>query len=227
MDVSEFVRGISLFRRLRPDSLHRIIEHSTVKDFSDGDVVVPYGRQGEILGVILEGRAEVVSGEPAGEVLATLGAGEYFGEMSLLTGEPTSANVQSAGASRVLLIPQETFSLELARNPEAIQELARTLTERLSRRENDEAEQDAVERARRSTRKTRSMRPVPWWPNTASLCSIWAVPHSSTILSILLGQMPCFGASWSGLASPNRNIDPGAAQVRTWMWSQHRTMPPP
>ncbi|MCD6498415.1 MAG: acetate/propionate family kinase [Deltaproteobacteria bacterium] len=159
MDVSEFVRGISLFRRLRPDSLHRIIEHSTVKDFSDGDVVVPYGRQGEILGVILEGRAEVVSGEPAGEVLATLGAGEYFGEMSLLTGEPTSANVQSAGASRVLLIPQETFSLELARNPEAIQELARTLTERLSRRENDEAEQDAVERARRSTRKTRSMRP--------------------------------------------------------------------
>jgi len=159
MDVVEFVRGITLFRRLRPDSLHRIIDHSTVKEFSDGDVIVAYGRQGEILGVILDGQADVMSGEQAGDVLATLGAGEYFGEMSLLTGEPTSANVQSVGTSKVLLIPQETFSLELARNPETIQELARTLTERLSRRENDEAEQDAVERARRSTRKTRSMRP--------------------------------------------------------------------
>jgi acetate kinase len=159
-DLKSLIEEFPLFQRLRSDSLKRILQHGMERTFGDGETIISYGKPGELFGVVLEGKAEVLPGGGAGPAVATFSRGSFFGEMSLLTGEPTTAEVRAQGQCRCLLIPHETLSRELPLNPELLTSLARTLTERLRQRASNEAEQEAVESARRSERGTRSFRPV-------------------------------------------------------------------
>ncbi len=160
-ELREQLSHIPLFRKFRPDSLDRLIQFAAVREYAPGERILGYGRPGELFGVILSGRAEVFPGEGDTSIsLATLPEGSYFGEMSLLTGEPTSATVQAAEPCRCLLIPHESMSREIPHNLEVLTELARTLSVRLSARERDEREQAMVEGARRCARSTRSFRPT-------------------------------------------------------------------
>ncbi len=162
-DLRSFLTKTSLFSRFSSSSLDRILEHSRVEAFENGQIILEQGRPGTYLGTVLEGAVEVVLPTEAGgpRHLADIESGSYFGEMSLLTGEPIAANVVAKGPVTVLLTPHETISLELPSNPQAITELARTLSERLRRREDDDEEQAFVEQARRRNRETRSLRPSP------------------------------------------------------------------
>ncbi len=63
-------------------------------------------------------------------ILASLGEGDFFGEMSLLDGEPRSATVRSVGASRLLVIHREDFLKCIRKHPD----LALALMIHMSRR---------------------------------------------------------------------------------------------
>ncbi len=160
-EIQSLLMEIPLFQKFRADSLERLIQYSTVQEFGPGERIIGYGRPGEVFGVILTGSAEVFPGEgDTQQKLATFVAGSYFGEMSLLTGEPTTANVKAAEACRCLLIPQESMAREIPTNVKALTELARTLSERLTKREENEDEQAVVESARRNARSKREFRPT-------------------------------------------------------------------
>jgi acetate kinase len=58
--------------------------------------------------------------------------------MSLLTGEPTTADVIALEKSRILIIPQETFTSYLVINPTSVGIIAKTITHRLKMRQQDE-----------------------------------------------------------------------------------------
>ncbi|MCX7804733.1 MAG: DUF4388 domain-containing protein, partial [Planctomycetota bacterium] len=88
----------------------------------------------ENLYIVGEGEVEVVrlSQDDRSEVvLATLGKGECFGEMSLLTGEPTSATVRSRGHSTVLLLNRERLESLLGGHPELGRAFSKLLADRL------------------------------------------------------------------------------------------------
>jgi len=72
------------------------------------------GEPGGRFYLILEGKAEVTVG---GESRAELGAGEYFGEISLIDGEPRSATVTAASELRVLSLASFTFAPLLVEHP--------------------------------------------------------------------------------------------------------------
>jgi CRP-like cAMP-binding protein len=84
----------------------------------------------------MAGRLEVtvadVGGPPA--VLATLTAGDFFGEMSLMTGEPRSATVTALEESRLLEVAKPVFAGLLQDRPSLVEELGRTLCERVGGR---------------------------------------------------------------------------------------------
>ncbi len=160
-ETQTLLKEIPLFQKFRAESLERLIQFSKVREFAPSERIVSYGRPGEVFGVILTGTAEVFPGEgDTQQTLATLEAGSYFGEMSLLTGEPTSANVLAKTPVRCLLIPQETMSREIPTNVNVLTELARTLSERLTKREESEDEQAVVASARRNARSKREFRPT-------------------------------------------------------------------
>ena len=161
-EIQAFLETNPLFSLFEESSLQDLLEHSAVESYSAGERVVEFGRPGEIFGVVIQGTASVVAadGADAGKAIATLAPGDFFGEMSLLTGEPTTADVVAASSLLVLNVPQAVLSRQLPSNPKALQKMAKTLTKRLTRRESDIQEQALVEGARKGARRTRSFRPV-------------------------------------------------------------------
>ncbi|MBK5295241.1 MAG: cyclic nucleotide-binding domain-containing protein, partial [Acidobacteriia bacterium] len=78
--------------------------------FEQGEVIFHQGDVGNSVYVIRQGECEVVRGSDQGEThLATLKAGEYFGEMALLSGAGRNATVRASTPVNVLLIAKADF----------------------------------------------------------------------------------------------------------------------
>jgi CRP/FNR family transcriptional regulator, cyclic AMP receptor protein len=94
---------------------------------------VMQGVVGEHLHVVAEGNVEVAKrGENNDEtVLVTLGRGDCFGEMSILTGEITSAEVRAKGPTAVLMLHREQLEGMLLKRPVLSREFSKLLAERL------------------------------------------------------------------------------------------------
>jgi acetate kinase len=148
-NIKEFLATIPLFSTFSSKELSKLIEQSQLKTYSPNGVIIELGQQGMFLGVLLSGEAEAVVTNNVGDrqVLGQIKQGDFFGEMSLLTGEPTSADVIAIEKCEVILIPHETFSTFLAVNPEAVKVMARIMTQRLRNRQQSEEAQVMVEEA--------------------------------------------------------------------------------
>jgi len=147
--MEKFLKEHVLFQDVSPENLERLIEDSKEENFAPGETIIEFGQPGRFLGIVIEGRAEAVVDDPerGRHRLGWLNSGDFFGEMSLMTGEPTGAHVIADEKVRVLLIPQKTFTSYLLTNPAAVRLIARTITERLQSRERNEEERNRVDGA--------------------------------------------------------------------------------
>lgn len=144
-----FLGELPIFKTFSQEDLERLVEKSRVETYDSGDKIVEFGQPGRFLGIILKGKAEAAVTDKTGKrrQLGLIDTGGFLGEISLLTGEPTNADVIALEKCEVLLIPQETFSTFLATNAEAVKVMARTMTERLRNRQKDEEARARVEEA--------------------------------------------------------------------------------
>ena len=105
------------------------------KVFNKGEIMIRQGEFDSVFYQILSGSADVTASDNADNVLfiATLKAGEYFGEMSLLEGGfPHSATVAAAeDNTRVLEIPAEQLTKYFESEPEKIYALMKYLGNRI------------------------------------------------------------------------------------------------
>jgi CRP-like cAMP-binding protein len=134
-----------LFREqgLSRRELMTLATFSKEKKFAEGAFLFQEGDKGSELYVVLEGRAMISKFIPGAgeEALAILERGDFFGEMSLVDGEPRSADAKAyAGPLTVLALDQATVKEVLAMDPHAslefLQLLCRLIANRL--REIDE-----------------------------------------------------------------------------------------
>jgi CRP-like cAMP-binding protein len=98
--------------RLPEEAAKRLQESAEAAKFDQGAVILAEGQTGEALYIVQNGEVEVsrASQKDGAEVMLTvLGKGECFGEMSMLTGNPTSANIRARGEATVLIIGREKF----------------------------------------------------------------------------------------------------------------------
>lgn len=101
--------------------------------FSSGEVLIPEGKKGTGLFMLLTGRLEVVQGSGAArQVVASLGPGQLVGEMSLLDERPTSAEVRTVVDSWVLRLAKADFAQIAGQRPEVLEVLRRIKEERTS-----------------------------------------------------------------------------------------------
>lgn len=103
--------------------------------FGDGEVVVREGDPGTSMFIVCRGEVAVTIAN--GHEVARIRTGGYFGEMSLLTGEPRTATVTARGDCTVLEISAEVFREYVTGHPEVIDHLASAAATR--RRELDES----------------------------------------------------------------------------------------
>jgi len=98
-------------------------------------VIVREGEPGSSMFIVYRGEVKITVAN--GHEVARTREGGYFGEMSLLTGEPRSATVSAAGDCTVLEIRAEAFKEYVTAHPEIIEHLAAASAER--RRELDQS----------------------------------------------------------------------------------------
>jgi CRP-like cAMP-binding protein len=100
------------------------------RDFQPGDVIVTKGEPGDCMFILLSGTVEVLA---EGRVVATLGPGSLFGEMSLINDEPRSATVRAQTAARVVPITKRRFVFLTEQTPFFALHVMRLLSDRIRR----------------------------------------------------------------------------------------------
>ncbi|KHK03145.1 mechanosensitive ion channel family protein [Desulfovibrio sp. TomC] len=91
-----------------------LMRASVSRTFSPGQTVMAKGETGTTMNIILSGLVGVYLND---RELARLSAGQIFGEMALLTGEPRQADVRALEPTVCLVVDREGFRMVLARHP--------------------------------------------------------------------------------------------------------------
>jgi CRP/FNR family cyclic AMP-dependent transcriptional regulator len=112
-ELVDVLAGMPLFAGLPRRHLNRIAGLATAKRFPPGTRIVKVGDPGEAFFVILDGKVLV----RAGGRRTALGTGDFFGEMSLLDGQPRSATAIAQGEVLVMMVTRSKFQKLLVSEP--------------------------------------------------------------------------------------------------------------
>lgn len=145
----DLLRSVEPFKSLPPDLILKIIDVAECQAIPKGDIIIYEGDQGDAFYQIISGSTRVfqISEDGIDVTLTTLGPGEGFGEMSLLTGEPRSASVSALEACGFLVISKAAFDRLSAENPEFSLLLSKTLSSRLAQGSHDIVSATVTEKA--------------------------------------------------------------------------------
>jgi CRP-like cAMP-binding protein len=125
------VQKIELFHSLTEEEKTDLATRLISAPFTHGEAITRQDAVANWLYVIIEGEAEVrVAVSGATRTVGTLRAGDYFGEMGLMTGEPRSATVVALTDVKCYRLSKETFEAILQRRPEIAEEISATLAHR-------------------------------------------------------------------------------------------------
>jgi NTE family protein len=125
---------VPLFEGLDATALEAIRGQMKPRHFRGGKFICREGDPGTSLFVIQRGVAQVIiEGATSTGLLARLGRGDVFGEMSLLTGEPRSASVLAGVSIDALELGKDAFATITERYPIILRNISRILSHRLSR----------------------------------------------------------------------------------------------
>jgi CRP-like cAMP-binding protein len=122
------LEGVPLFEGLSRRHLRRIASLARTKRFAAGTRIVRAGDPGNSFYVIIDGSVRVIP--PTGKSVIR-GAGDCFGEMSLLDGSPRSADVSAADEVFALTIGSAAFAKLLKSEPQISLALLKVLAARL------------------------------------------------------------------------------------------------
>ena len=136
MDAStvDLLKGVELFSELNEEQLGMIANLVIVKNFNRDETVVLEGDDSvQALYLIATGSVQVyMTGIDGREtILSFLERGDFFGEMSLIDGEPRSASVRTVTDAKLLVIHRESFLSLLRKTPEIAMALMGELCKRL------------------------------------------------------------------------------------------------
>ena len=113
-EIVDSMAGMALFADLAGPQLQGVVHRFEERFFPEGERILRQEISGSAFYVILDGEAQViVDGTPR----ATLGRGEFFGEVSILLGEPPVADVIALRPLRCLVLGGPDVQSFLLDNP--------------------------------------------------------------------------------------------------------------
>jgi len=132
MDTQIFDQ-LPLFEALDQSQRETLARHFVLRHFPKNTIVIHEGDDTNSLYVVLEGKVKVYLADEAGKevVLNTQGAGEYFGEVSLLDDGPRSASVITTEECQLAVLMKQDFIDCLTENPQMSFKIIQGLTHRL------------------------------------------------------------------------------------------------
>jgi CRP-like cAMP-binding protein len=133
MSVEDTLASAPLFSELSRRDLKRLASATITREYKKGNSIVTEGENAVAFYLIKTGRVQVVRGlgTDKEKLLATLGAGDFFGEMALLDSYPRSASVKCLEDTECLVLSRFDFMAELRSNPHIAVQMLPTLSRRL------------------------------------------------------------------------------------------------
>jgi hypothetical protein len=114
-----------MFWSLTKEELAQIASDSSVHTFHSGDTVVKEGDSGDSIYAIMEGSAKVTTTFGGKQLeLASLGAGDVFGEVAFLSGKPRTATIVSDSDAKVIDISRAVLEKAIDKHPRILSCLA-------------------------------------------------------------------------------------------------------
>jgi CRP-like cAMP-binding protein len=113
-DITETLASLAIFADLTRPELEKVAHSLEERYFAQDERVLREGLSGSSFYIILEGEAALVA---RGTRLGTLARGDFFGEISVLLGEPPVADVIAARPLRCLVVPGELLREFLQTHP--------------------------------------------------------------------------------------------------------------
>jgi CRP-like cAMP-binding protein len=125
----DLLKRVPLFATCSKAELRELAKQADEIDLRAGTVLTREGRSGREFFVIIEGTAKTTKGT---RKLSELGAGDWFGEIALLTNVPRTATVTATSPIRVLVLTSRAFKGVVESMPSVAIKVLATVGDRLA-----------------------------------------------------------------------------------------------
>jgi CRP/FNR family cyclic AMP-dependent transcriptional regulator len=131
----DLLRRCALFSHAGDDALRSVAGQMRKRRYRRNEVIFHQGDIGDSFHVIAAGGVKIVLPSAEGDeaIIASLKAGDFFGELALLDRSPRSTTATAIEATETLTLPREGFLELLQDDPELVRALLRALAEELRR----------------------------------------------------------------------------------------------
>ena len=128
---AETLAHVPVFAPLSEEEIEKLARASVKRIFAPGETIVRMGQEGRSMFVITRGNVRVqITDNNIPKIINRLAPNDFFGEMSLLTGEPRSANVIADDEVEVLEIRKGALKPIFEANPELMSSVTEIIEER-------------------------------------------------------------------------------------------------
>ena len=125
----DLIKRVPLFASASKQELAEIASIADEIDLPDGKTLIREGDSGREFFVLIDGSAEV---QRSGKKVASLGAGDFFGEIALIAKTPRNATITTTSPVRALVITDRAFRQLLDHSPQIAVGVLTALAERLA-----------------------------------------------------------------------------------------------
>ncbi len=135
-ELTAELRQVEFLKGLTDEELRVLLPTIAVRQFGAGEMLVRQGDQGDTLYVVRHGMVDVIAHTPDGNsrLLAQLGPTNYFGEGTLMTGEPRTADIRAASDVEVIEMDREGLRRLFKEHPESATQISEIVAVRLEDR---------------------------------------------------------------------------------------------
>ena len=127
-EIVDRLAGFAMFADLTTPQLERVAHTFEEAWYPEGERILRQGLTGSGFFVIIEGECEV---RVDGELRATLGRGDFFGEVSILLGEPPVADIVARSGVRVIVLAGPQVESFLVSHPKVMYRMLQAQARRL------------------------------------------------------------------------------------------------
>jgi small-conductance mechanosensitive channel len=139
--IFEQLSHIPIFEPLSDEETKKLAQASSARVYAPGEAIVHKGRQGNSMFIINRGAVNVqITENGQAKTINKLKANDFFGEMSLLTGQPRSATVIAEEETEVLQIKKKALKPIFETNPTLVKSICEIIEERRKLLETHEQE---------------------------------------------------------------------------------------
>src|SRR5262245_48249520 len=135
LDNVESLKEIPLFSEMDQEEVSTVFSLMDRHIFAPGQVIMRQGEPGDYFYVVVQGEVQFLVQDAGGQelVIDEVGPGGFFGELSMLTGEPRSARVKAINEVVTLALDRIEFFNFLQQYPHAAIDVLTVLGQRLHR----------------------------------------------------------------------------------------------